>query len=391
MGKVWGYVFGDYAYVNHADQYASSRANSNVTYENSTGATWPQNYSAFDFRRIYLGYDYSFAPKFSSQLTLANEEGKPNIDQSSNRDFYIKYASIRWKGLYHNADLVIGQQQTVGFVYSSEMVWGYRAIEKTITDLHGLISSTDLGVSLMGKFNNEGTLGYDAMVGNNNGAKLPTSQYKRFYGDLWASLMDHKLIIQIYGDGFRNLPSNKYDPYSGHTSDVNDKYWTNTMKAFAAYTTPRFTFGVEYFMQNTVDGLRYKGPSGGDTSTIAANGLSIFARGQIIPGKLAAYAMYDLYTNDKNYSTNLSNEDSIAKKVGGYSSYNGSYNESFLVAGLDFMPNKNLHIMPNVWYYAFDNKEASNGIGYLKNDNYMVYRITFYYTFNKAPMMPSDK
>ena len=104
MGKVWGYVFGDYAYVNHADQYASSRANSNVTYENSTGATWPQNYSAFDFRRIYLGYDYSFAPKFSSQLTLANEEGKPNIDQSSNRDFYIKYASIRWKGLYHNAD-----------------------------------------------------------------------------------------------------------------------------------------------------------------------------------------------------------------------------------------------------------------------------------------------
>jgi len=383
-GKLWGYTFGDYYYINHADQFAADRGNSKVAYVN---AATPQNFSAFDFRRIYLGYDYNIAPNFSSQIVLAHENqatGSTNTDAGGNRTLYIKYASVRWKGIYHNADLVVGQQQTLGFVYNSEMVWGYRTIEKTITDLHGTINSTDLGVSLQGKVNNEGTFGYDAMVGNNNGAKLASSTFKLFSGDLWTSLMDHKIIVDVYGNWARNHYNDAYN------STQSDAYYTGVFKAFAAYTTPRITVGVEYFMQNNHDGLMIGKGANQDTANISTSGISIFARAQIIPGKLNIYAMFDMYNNDNNYSKlDTAQEKVLAGK--GYSSYAGNYNENMWVAGLDYMPNKNIHLMPNVWYYGYTNNENSGIKGFYGNDHYMVYRISFYYVFNKAPMMPSDK
>lgn len=384
-GKLWGYTFGDYYYINHADASAALRGNSKVPYVNTAAA---QNFSAFDFRRVYLGYDYNIAPNISTQLVLAHEEqatGGTNTDASGNRDFYIKYASVRWKGIYKDADLVIGQQQTLGFVYNSEMVWGYRAIEKTITDLHGAINSTDLGVSLQGKFNDKGTFGYDAMVGNNNGAKLASSPFKLFSGDLWTSLMDHKVIVDVYGNWARN---NYEDAFKA--TQFNN-YYTATFKAFAAYTTPRVTVGVEYFMQNNNDGLMLPKGATQDTTNVSASGISVFARAQIIPGKLNIYAMYDMYMNDNNYSKLDTAQEHVISKTIAYSKYAGNYNESMLVAGLDWMPNKSLHIMPNVWYYAYTNNENSAIPGFVKNDNYMVYRLSFYYVFNKAPMMPSDK
>ena len=57
-GRIWGYVFGDFYYKSHSD---SLNRGGNNQY---TGI--PTNRNAFQFRRIYLGYDYSFNKKFST-------------------------------------------------------------------------------------------------------------------------------------------------------------------------------------------------------------------------------------------------------------------------------------------------------------------------------------
>jgi hypothetical protein len=388
-GKISGYVFGDYAYFNHSDAQAAIRGNgyTYTPYNNgisTTGAAtpypYPQNSSTFEFRRIYLGYDYNFAPKFSTQLMLAHEDTKDNLDLGGNRTFYIKYASVRWKGVYPGADLIVGQQQTPGFVYSSEMLWGYRCIEKTITDLHNLISSTDLGVAINGRIDKAQNFGYDVMIGNNRGAALPNlaaNPFKRFYGDIWGRFLDKKLTVQLYSDYVKTA-----DPMG-----TNRNYFNLTYKFFAAYSVERFTVGVEYFRQNYNNNFQYKGaaliPS--DTASVAPSGLSIFGRVKLIKNALSAYAMYDMYTQDNNYNDAKQNPAITGFK---YSVYSGNYNETLLVAGLDWTPtkNRNIHLMPNVWYYDFANK-ASGVSGTLKNDYYLVPRLTFYYTFNRGPMM----
>src|SRR5450432_4423375 len=68
-GRIWGYAFGDFAYKGHSDSL--SRGGSNQY----SGV--PVNRSMFQFRRIYLGYDYNISKKFSAELLLAAEDNFP--------------------------------------------------------------------------------------------------------------------------------------------------------------------------------------------------------------------------------------------------------------------------------------------------------------------------
>ncbi|HVU84659.1 MAG TPA: hypothetical protein VHC50_07450, partial [Puia sp.] len=68
-GRLWGYAFGDYYVKAHTDSLNRGNANQ------YTGI--PANRSAFQFRRIYLGYDYNITDKFSAELLLAAEDNFP--------------------------------------------------------------------------------------------------------------------------------------------------------------------------------------------------------------------------------------------------------------------------------------------------------------------------
>src|ERR1700742_3463093 len=106
-GRLWGYMFGDYYAKAHSDSL--NRGGSNQY----TGI--PTNRTAFQFRRIYLGYDYNITDKFSAELLLAAEDNFPTGNPTSNvavagntpqsgagdllgdgkYSFYIKLANIR--------------------------------------------------------------------------------------------------------------------------------------------------------------------------------------------------------------------------------------------------------------------------------------------------------
>src|SRR6201992_4046550 len=75
-GRLWGYAFGDYYVKAHSDSF--QRGNSNQY------SGIPTSRSAFQFRRIYLGYDYNITDKFSAELLLAAEDNFPTGNPTRN-------------------------------------------------------------------------------------------------------------------------------------------------------------------------------------------------------------------------------------------------------------------------------------------------------------------
>ncbi len=140
----------------------------------------------FQFRRVYLGYNYDISPKFSAEFLLACEDdfngasvtqgsagtAIGDVTQGGKFTPYVKYANIRWKNIYKNSDLVVGQPTPTFASFAktgrndqtSEEVWGYRSIERTISDIRRT-PSYDMGVSLQGWFDNKGNFGYMIMAG----------------------------------------------------------------------------------------------------------------------------------------------------------------------------------------------------------------------------------
>ena len=364
-GKLWGYSFGDYYYKAHSDALNRGGANQYTNIEKGR--------NAFQFRRVYLGYNYDITPKFSAELLLAAEDnittanGTTSGDLLSNNklSFYIKLANIRWKNIWKGTDLVVGQVSTPAFPLLIEPTWSYRSIERTISDIRRT-PSFDLGASLQGKFDPEkGNYGYDLMVGNGTGARPENDKFKWFYGDIWAKFFDKKLVFDLYADYQR----------------IN---WTTTfhhsrqmLKGFAAYTTPELTLGIEGFInhgKSDVSGIR---GTSFDTLNATATGISTFVRGNIVKNKLGFFARVDKYNPDTKYNNSL-----YTSYKGFTSAYEPNNKETFITAGLDFTPIKNVHFMPNVWYNKYEGKQA-NITGSAKQDHDLVYRLTFYYVFGR--------
>ena len=363
-GRIWGYAFGDYAYKTHGDSLIRGGSNQ------YTG--FAQTKTAFAFRRIYLGYDYNITKKFSAELLLAAED---NFNQTSATGvnttsgdlltnnkiaFYIKLANIRWKNIWKGSDFVLGQVNTPAFSLLTEKVWSYRSIERTIADVRRT-PSFDMGATLQGKFDAKGNYGYDLMVGNGTGARPENDKFKWFYGDVFAMFMNKKLVFDLYAD-YERL--NRVDGF--HHS-------RNMIKSFAAYNTPALTIGLEAFVNyKHKDVVGFRGADK-DTLDATSTGLSAYIHGDIIKGKLRYFVRYDTYNPDTKYDNG-----NYTKYIGFTPNYEPSNKENFFTAGLDFMPVKNVHFMPNIWY----NKYKTNQV-LANTDHDLVYRVTFFYVFGK--------
>ncbi len=214
-GSLWGYCFGDYYYMAHADslgrgagnvQYkpysttstlnalsgvtATSTVNSTgditkVTLANTKGnllGSGTNNFTkanAFQIWRFYLGYDYQFAPKFTGYAVVADEQ---DLDLSGYNTIYLKFAYIKWAEIFPLTNLLIGQLVTPTYAptpFGTEPLMGYRAIERTIIDMHNNDNVSDLGIELEGNLwcgasgdsIKPNLVGYIAEIGNGSNAK----------------------------------------------------------------------------------------------------------------------------------------------------------------------------------------------------------------------------
>lgn len=322
-GAVTGEFFGDFYYVGKAEDGGSRSGSFNSIEEGKIG---------FNLRRFNLGYEHKFSKKISGKLLVEGSDGV--VVNDSKRGVYVKYAYLKMKDVYPGADLVIGAQSTPTWSPFSEKAWSYRSVEKTIMDFRKAGSSNELGVSLQGKLADGGIVGYTVMLANGRAQSVNKDINPKILGSVNVKLLDEKLWLEVYGDYQAIDDTAKGDPT------------ISTIKGFVGYKSKAFSAGVEPFMQ--------KHASDSTSEEKDVTGVSFWVRGQIVEDKLNAFARMDVYDPGKD----------------------SKYKENFYLIGLDYLPVKNVHIMPNLWINAY-NKQGSLG----EQDADVVARITFRYKF----------
>jgi len=288
-GKISGYIFGDYFYeFSHPD-----------------ATTDALNRNGFQFRRAYFTYDRDLSERFSVRFRL--EMNSPDLTRSqsfgtsSQLAPYIKHAYLRWNNFIPQSKLSFGLVGTPTFTMSEE-AWGYRAVEKTVMDLRRIAPSSDLGLALEGKLAKSGVLNYQIFVGNGTGTNSETDKNKRVYVNAPIKIQSAYFIV----------------PYYDYEGGIEGRS-KNTVAVFAGLQKPRFHGGVEVFQKTNNKALA-------NNQDRTESGFSVFGAVKAAD-KIKLLARYDVY--DPN--TDL-DDDGIG----------------FIVAGLDFAPEKNVNIIPNV-------------------------------------------
>ncbi|HEX9508992.1 MAG TPA: hypothetical protein VF939_00820 [Puia sp.] len=376
-GRIWGYVFGDYFHKSHSD---SLNRGGNNQYTNVK-----KGQDEFQFRRIYIGYDYNIAKKFSAEFLFAAEDDFTSGDLLQNNKFtpYIKFANLRWHDfLFNGNDLVVGLQPTPAFPYTTENLFSYsRPVERTITDIRRT-PSFDFGAGLQGRFNTKDksvVYGYDFLVANGTSAKpqaLNGTLYKWFYGDAFVGLLDHRLILDAYADYQRQ---NWVPGVHGHSS-------RQMLKGSIVWVDKKFTVGAEGYINNLKQAEAGTTATGKDTLDGRATGLSLYAHASIIGTKLRVFARYDFYNPNTKYDNATYSK--YASLYTMSTSYEPNNKERFFSAGFDYSPAPNVHFIPNIWYNRYMGQQA-NLTGSAAHDYDLVYRVTFYFTFGKLFQNPS--
>ena len=321
LPKFSGLMFGDYYYMmqNH-DQTQ-------------------KDMQAFEYRRIYLTADYTIADGFWARFRLESDPTASNLGNGK-LSTMVKDAFLDWKNPIGTGDLVVGLQGTWN-INMAEGIFGYRPLEKTIQDLHGISASRDLGISLTQKFSEAFSAGL--LLGNNtsNGDSfLPSTatnasqaRYKSGY-----------LFLQfVPTSGFTILLDGQY---SGAPAQMN----VSTGDVIVNYANSDFSLGVQGFVNSIKNGE----PNG---STLSRNGISL--NGWVaLADNIRLVARYDYYTpNTDGTYKNLSIPNST---------------QSFVLGALDFAVRKNVHLMPNVEYTSY-------GMSGSKPD--VLLRVTYFFSF----------
>ncbi len=372
---LWGLAYGDLAYKMKGDSLNRGATNQ------YTGVK--ENESMFQFRRIYLGFDYRISKKFSSEFLLAMEDGftatnntpvitSGDLLQNNRMAMFVKLANVKWHNIFPGADLSMGEVYTPAAVLLPEVVWDYRCIERTVSELRRT-PAWDMGLSLNGKILNDdkAEMGYNLMVGNGTASRPESNGFKMFYGDVYTKLLGKRVVLDAYAD----YTKVNWTPQWHHDRSM--------IKFLIAYTVPKFTVGVEglmiSLMNDNVAHVRNSGPGTGvasysDTITTKSTAVSFFARGRIYKDQLGFFARFDMFDPGRN--NNNTTYDSYTPQT---ANYNPNTREQFITAGLDYSPISKIHIMPNVWYNSYNNAGPQNRY----NAYDLVFRLSLYYVYGK--------
>jgi len=285
-------------------------ANYHTTFEGG------ENNAAFEVTRSFLGFDYLFSEKLSTRImydgTTEVINGK-TIYSAYLRNAFIQYDDGRV--------LIRGGLIGIEQISVTEKIWGYRFLARPPIDYAGMIQVADLGV--MTKFNAGEKVTFDLALINGRGFKdLASNGTVKFTAG--ASLMPvENFIIRAYYDLMG--PSGRMQ---------------RTASIIAAWTGPDFTAGAEYMRQNNhlkIDGNNY-------------SGLSLFTRVRLAD-RVVLFARYD------NIGSVIPEEETEP--------WNIDRDGSYLFAGIEFSPVRNIRISPNFMGYipASDGSEMVSTIG----------------------------
>jgi hypothetical protein len=317
-GVLWGETFVDYSYAAQAEDAAQKGTN------------------AFEFRRIYLGYDQDISEQFTARVLFqANNE---DTAKSGAMDFSAQEVYIEWKNLVPLSNIYFGISSTPSIALA-EKIWGYRSLEKVILDRNGLVAIDDMGVGIKGRLVSDGSVGYALMIGNGEGVKLENDKLKKIYGEFYFAPMKNS-VVELYAD-YENSP-NAQSKLTG--------------KALLGYQVPSVSAGVEGFYRTVHNGAFNSVPLA-DSNLAGGSAYTSFQIAENIRGVLRG----DYY--DANVSETV---------VG--------VREIFSVVGVDYSPVQDVHLIPNALYTHRMYKVSPAPGPALVDD--ITFRLTFAYSFS---------
>lgn len=321
-GKFSGLMFGDLFYNIDANNAAL------------------KNFNGFQFRRIDITYDYTISPEFITRLRV--EDDQSALSSNHKILFFAKDFWLQWKEVFGGSDLTMGLSPTPAYDVS-EAAWGYRALEKTIMDLHGIVPSRDIGVDLKGTLAGNGVVHYWLKAGNNSNTSPETDKFKRYYG-----LIQFKPVTEFQATAYADFESAK-----DTLDNVTHQYVNNsrvTVAGFANYAVNNSSsLGVEGFYKMYQD--NYRASTGQPLQNMNSLGITGFAW-FTVTDRWRLIGRVDYY--DPNTSAD------------------GDGTMLFIVSA-DYMPVPDVHFMPNIYFIAYQAANSTTDV---------TARISFWYNFH---------
>jgi hypothetical protein len=273
-----------------------------------------QQNSAFELKRVYLGYKYKFDEKISAKITY--DIGKN--DAGSNYTAFVKIAQLDYK-LSSKVKLSMGMIGGKQF-NDQEKVWGYRYIYKTLQDENKFGSSADLGVNAEIKLSDKLTTNIFAL--NGEGYK----NLQDFDGNQRVGLN----LIYAVSDSV-NLKF-YYDTQESANSES-----LNNIGLFAGYKSGDYSIGAEY--NKMENGTTYKTPI--DNHNL--DGISIYNR-YSINDKYEVFARFDqISSNTLDGATN---------------SWNYDDDGSLIIIGTQYKANDGVKFSLNARSFSYENLDT---------------------------------
>jgi hypothetical protein len=335
-GRISGYVFGDYYYNVTGDprhRYnATTGSDSAKAYiDNSTSSQIGRDLNGVQIRRMYFQHDADLSIKYSTRVRL--EADSKSLTSDGKLGVAVRVASLQIKNMLPRTNFLFGVL-TTPIWENSEEYYGYRSVEKTIADFRGIGTSSDIGVQLKGFVDDAHKVGFSAMVGDGLGNKPEDNRYKKTY--LSAPLRPiEDLRIEPYVD-YEWVPS----VVGGDKA---------TYKLFAGYEMKKLSLGGEL-----VDRVNH--------ATVGRNaepfGFSLFGKYKAHE-KATPFARFDRWQPNTRAANRIDTD--------------------LYIAGVDWEPYKDVHIMPNIEATQYH----ARGTSVAPAHHDMQARITFYFKFAK--------
>ena len=350
--KIKGVVFADYYY--NLDNHNSSALDQN----------------AFNFRRIYFTLENNLTQNIKTRIRFESAHDKFGAGNKINP--FVKHAYLEWANLIPNHKLYLGIAETSAFK-NAESFWGYRSIEKTVMDLNKISASADMGIALKGDLSEKVHHWLTVMNGPGYGSS-EVDRFKKVGYAFWITPIEG-FMLEAYADYEKQDPD---EPNFKYATDYLGSSGYNTLKGFVGWDAPSFTLGAEVFMRTNmesgIENVTLAGDTvvaGYDKADVKRFGYSVFGSWITPVPKLKLFARYDYF--DPNTGDDVYTEFSDGTLTGGVDD-----DFTLLIAGLDYIPSANIHVMPNIMLKSY------SGEG---EDSDLTARITLYYKFDSGKII----
>lgn len=272
--------------------------------------------TAFELKRVYLGYSYKFDDKISGKITYdigSNSSG-------SAYTAYVKVAQLDWKvsSKVKFSLGLIGNKQFKG----QENLWGYRYVYKSFQDEYKFGASADLGFNSEFKLNSKLTMNVFFLNGEG-----------------YKNVQDNDGNIRQGVSFFYDLPKGFETRIYFDSHDAKDASAITNSSFFFGYKGDEGRLGLEY---NKLNNARNYKSSQDDYNR---DGFSIYGSKKL-PKNYELFARYD------QISSNILSGESNA--------WNYNNDGSLLMFGTQYQATKGVKFNINYRLFTHDNSVINN-------------------------------